>query len=648
MKGWCGRILNVDLSRGTLEPAALNPLDAQLFIGGRGLNDKVLFDRIPPGTDPLGPENVICFAPGPLSGTVLGLTSRVEVSTLSPYSGILGDGNAGERLAHVMKLAGWDQINITGRCERPSYLYIHEDEVSLIPCPEHWGTDTWEFTEAMRNTHDRDISVACIGQAGECLVRFASVIVDKYASAARGAGAVMGSKNLKGIVVRGNRKVKLADPETFKALAKEDRNFFKTDPFQKGVASCIGSHHGILNWFPGYRNYEDFWDRSKIPAAIQPEAFKEYEVRRTGCRNCTVQCKNRFEIPKGRRAGEQGEAMEYECVFCLGTNCGITDPVVIMEMENLCDRYGMDIIAAGNTMAMVKDLFNMGDITIEDTGGLDLSWENADDQVKLLHRTALRQGFGNIVAEGLYLGAKILGKRAMDVCYHVKGLSRGPYKSGMFALAHATSTRGADHLRGRSWAYGENDGDLFSKLKSEGRLPADMADNPVSALIVSERACTLADCIGRCKGAVNSWSCAVPLVNQYPLMEGLARLMTAATGVPYTEERLSATADRVYLLEKAFNIRCGTRRQDDRLVLHKDLLGTEEAAKEQEKHEAMLTAYYEASGQDLVTGIPTRRKLEELELGFVADTLEKELPLEPWDGPKPWPLNAYPSGEKRV
>jgi aldehyde:ferredoxin oxidoreductase len=414
------------------------------------------------------------------------------------------------------------------------------------------------------------------------------------------------------------------------------------------VASCIGSHHGILNWYPGFRNYEAFWNRDQIPEAIRPEAFKQYEVRRTGCRNCTVQCKNRFEIPTGPRAGEQGEAMEYECVFCLGTNCGITDPVVIMEMENLCDRYGMDVIAAGNTLAMIKDLFNMGEITLEDTGGLDLSWENATDQVELLHRTALRQGFGNIVAEGLYLAAKILGKRAMDVCYHVKGLSRGPYKSGMFALAHATSTRGADHLRGRSWAYGENDGDLFKRLKAAGKLPADMDVNPVSALIVSERACTLADCIGRCKGAVNSWSCALPLVNHYPLMEGLARLMTAATGLVFTEARLSEVADRVYLLEKAFNARFGTRREHDRLVLHKDLLGTPEAAEEYEKHEAMLTEYYKASGQDLVTGIPTRKRLEALALGFVADVLEKELPVSFWDGPEPWPLTAYPVGQKRA
>ncbi|HDQ41109.1 MAG TPA: aldehyde ferredoxin oxidoreductase [Desulfonatronum sp.] len=648
MHGWRGTILDVDLGRNTLLRQPLDPTMAENFLGGRGFNDVELFKRIPVGIDPLDPENVLCFAPGPLSGTPLSLTSRIAVGTLSPYSGILGDGNAGGRMAQVMKRAGYDQIIVSGRFAKPVYLLVEDQRASLEACPEFWGTDTWTFTDAMRQRHGKNVSVACIGQAGECLVRFASIIVDKHASAARGSGAVMGSKNLKGLVVKGTGRVSLACPEVFKTLAEEDREFFRTDPFQTTVASRIGSLHGILNWSPGYRNFKTLWGPEDVPPQLRPESFARSEVGRAGCRNCPVQCKNRFVIPSGPRAGEQGAALEYECVYCLGTNCGITDPAAIMEMENLCDRYGMDVIAAGNTLAMLKDLFDQGRLTLKDTGGLDLGWERADEQIELLHCTALRQGFGNLAAEGLIRAAAILGPAAQQVCYHVKGLSRGPSPAGMFALAHATGTRGADHLRGRSWAYGENDADLFPRLKAAGKLPPDMDDNPVAALRVSERACTLADCVGRCKGAVNSWSCAVPLVWRYPLLDGLARLLTAATGLSFTEESLIQAADRVYLLEKTFNALRGVTRVHDRLVLHKDLQGTPAEAEEQAKHAAMLTAYYLESGQDPATGTPTRQRLSDLGLDWAADSLEAALPVPEWSGPPPWPLDSYPAGKTRV
>jgi aldehyde:ferredoxin oxidoreductase len=648
MYGWRGCILDIDLGRKTISRVSLDPEFASSFIGGRGFNDVVLFRRIPPSIDPLGPENVICFAPGPLSGTPLGMTSRIEVSTLSPYSGILGDGNAGGRLAQTMKRAGYDQVILTGSSAQPVYLLLENDQALLVECPELWGTDTWTFTDTMRSRYGKNISVACIGQAGECLVRFASVIVDKYSSAARGSGAVMGSKNLKGMVVKGTGKVSLAFPEIFNALAEEDQNFFKTDPFQNKVAGRIGSLYGIMSWHPGYRNYESFWGSDDIPVQLRPESFARYEIGRAGCLKCSVRCKNRFRIPSGNRAGEKGGALEYECVFCLGINCGITDPVAILEMENLCDRYGMDVIAAGNTLAMIKDLYDQGVIKNEDTDGLDLSWAHADNQIELLHRTALRQGFGNLVAEGMLRVASILGGSASEVCYHVKGLSRGPHPSGLFSLAHATGTRGADHLRGRSWAYGENDPELFNRLKIMGKLPTNMENDPIKALRISERVCTLADCIGRCKGAINSWSCAVPLVNSYPLLEGLARLLTAATGKIFTEESLIRAADRIYILEKAFNATRGITRKHDRLVLHRRLIGTEAAVQEQDAHNAMLTTYYLESGQDPVTGVPSRSRLLELDLGWVADHLDAVLPVKEWIGPVEWNLENYPVGKSRV
>ncbi|WP_243547317.1 aldehyde ferredoxin oxidoreductase C-terminal domain-containing protein [Pseudodesulfovibrio tunisiensis] len=431
-------------------------------------------------------------------------------------------------------------------------------------------------------------------------------------------------------------------------LAAEDRKYFAESDLQRDVAGRYGTHVGMVMWEPGYRNYEKYLSGDEVPEALQPEAWLQYETGRYGCHGCPVKCKDQYRIPSGRRAGEKGQAMEYECIFCLGTNCGVTDPIAIMEMENLCDAYGMDVIALGNTIAMVKDLYNRGIMTSKDTDGLDLSWEDADAQVELIHCTALRQGFGSMVAEGMYTLARRLGDEAMDYCYHVKGLSRGPYPSGLFALAHATSTRGADHLRGRSWAYGENDPDIFPKLGEQGYLPGDVDTNPVAALILGERMTTLTDCIGRCKGAVNSWICAMPLVWKHPIYDGLAKLLNTATGMDYTGEELARVADRVYAMEHAFNIRMGVTRKDDRMPQKPEIRDTPEGREDLKRHHAMVARYYEARGYDPESGRPTSERLADLNLKYVDRLLNESGPVGQWDGPTRWDMSKYPSGGVRA
>ena len=647
MYGWRGTILRVNLTKGEVTKQPLSKAVALDFIGGRGLNSDTLFNEVKPGTDPLGPDNVLCLAPGPLTGTPLGLTSRLEVSTLSPYSGILGDGNVGGSFATFLKRAGYDQIVITGRSDSPKYLWIDNENVELRDAPDLRGKTTWETTDLLTERHGKNISVACIGQAGENLVRFASTIVDKHSSAARGSGAVWGAKNLKAIAVRGTDKVELASPEEFMRLAQEDREFFLNDHRQHEVIAKYGTHIGILDWWPGYRYFQKYLSRYEIPPTLVPEVWKKYEVGRYACYGCPVGCKNTYKIPKGKYAGEVNSGLEYECVECLGINCGISDPIAIMEMENLSDAYGMDVIGLGNTIAFAKDLYSRGIITKEDTGGLPLDWEDANSQIELIHQTALREGFGNLIAEGMYNLAKIIGKGAMDYCYHVKGLSRGPHPAGLFALAHATSTRGADHLRGRSWAYGENDPEIFPELVKKGVIP-DVSKDPVSALTLSERAATLADAVGRCKGAVNTWAAVVPLVWKFPLWDGLAKLLNAATGLEFDRASLERAAERIYALERAFNIRQGITRKHDRFPQKPEEKDTPQGEAEARKFAEMLTEYYRVHGYDLETGIPTRERLEDLGLKFVADELEAHGPYQDWDGPRLWPLTQYPHGGRRT
>ena len=645
MNGWNGKTLWVDLATGRLETRTTDPKVLRSFVGGRGLNDWVLFDRIKPGIDPLGPENVLAFAVGPLTGTPLSSTSRVQVSTLSPLSGILGDGNAGGAFGLSMKRTGYDQFVFTGASPKPVFLLVDGMGARLEEASDLVQTSTWEKTDLLRKRYGTGYSIASIGQAGENLVRFASVIFDRHNSAARGSGAVMGSKNILAVAVKGRLDTSLGDPEAFRTLAEIDRDFLKNDPFQRDTIARIGSHIGMVRWFPGFRNNERYLGPDETPSALLPEALKAYEEGRTACSGCVVPCKDVFRIPSGPYAGEIGKAMEHECLHCLGTNCGVTDPVAIMTMENLADKYGMCVIGLGNAIALAKDLFAHGIIGPAETDGLDLSWENADDQVELVHRVALRQGFGNLVAEGLLNLARIVGGKAMDFCYHVKGLSRGHHPAGIFALAHATSTRGADHLRGRSWAFGENDPEIWPMLIREGFIPV---SDPVETLFISERAVTLTDMIGRCKGAVNNWASAVPLVSSHPLLKGEALLLEAATGVPYTEVELETASDRVYLLEMAFNARQGIRRKDDRFPVKWDRVGSKWAEEELARHEAMLDAYYALRGCDPKTGVPKPDALLRLDLDFAAGRMETEPGEKSWGGPPLRNPGDYPRGSRRA
>ncbi|MCD6183810.1 MAG: aldehyde ferredoxin oxidoreductase [Thermovirga sp.] len=645
MNGWSGKSIWVDLTNKEIKVNDIDKKVLTTFIGSRGLNDWVLYNHIKPGIDPLSPENLLCFAVGPLTGTSLSSTSRIHVSTLSPLTGILGDGNGGGSFAIALKRAGFDQIVFSGASDSPVALIIDGNQISLIEAQDLKETSTWKKTDALKDRFGKDFSVAAIGQAGENMVRFASVIFDKHNSAARGSGAVMGAKQLMAIAVRGKTKTSIADPLTFEELAKLDRDYLMNDSFQKDIVAKIGTHVGMIRWYPGYRNNEKYLAPEEAPEELLPESLKKYEVARTACASCVVPCKDVFQIPEGPYKGEIGKAMEHECIHCLGTNSGITDPVAIMTMENLADKYGMCVIGLGNAIAFVKDLYNRGIIGKKETEGLDLSWENLEAQIELIHQIALRQGFGNLVAEGLYNIAKIIGPESMPFCYHVKGLSRGHFPAGIFSLAHATSTRGADHLRGRSWAFGENDPDLWPDLIENGHIPE---EDPVKTLFIAERAVTLTDMIGRCKGAVNNWASAVPLVFKYPLLDGLARLMSAVTGEPYSEKDLEEASDRVYLLEMAFNARQGIRRKDDRFPVKWDMIGTKEAQEEEAKHEKMLEAYYQLRGCDLETGLPTKEAMEKLGLSQEAEKLYGSDTLENWDGPTLWPLDKYPSGNRRA
>jgi aldehyde:ferredoxin oxidoreductase len=634
MDGWMGTVLRVDLDKLKHIKVPLDKSIAKDYIGGRGLNSKVLFDEVKPRINPLSPDNVICMAPGVFTATPLGITGRLEVSTLSPYSGILGDGNVGGNFAGFFKKAGYDQIIITGKAEKPVYIWIDNDKIEILDASEIWGKNTWETTDYLTEKYGNNTSVLCIGQGGENLVRFASSIVDKYSSAARGSGAVLGSKNLKAIVVKGNGNANLAFENEFRKLAKEDREYFMTDPLQRDIIPKYGTHIGMLTWMPGYRYFEKYLREEEIPENLKPDSWKKFEIGRATCYSCPERCKNVYKIPYGSMKGEIGKGLEYEGIHCLGTNCGIMDPVSILEMENLADMFGMDVIGLGNSIAYAKKLYSLGIIDKGITDDLDLSWENAESQKELIYNIAFRKGFGKIVAEGLYSMGEILGKEAKEYCYHNKGLSRGVFPAGLFSLAHSTSTRGADHLRGRSWAFGENDTETIKMLQKKGLFPYSIEKDPIKAITISEKATTIADAIGRCKGSVNNWASSLPLVWKYPIFDGVAKLLTAATGIEYSGDDVEIIATRIYTLERCFNIRQGIKMKDDMLIQYVEDRETEKGRQEFEQHRDLIIDYYKLHGYDQNTGVPTGDTLIKLKLDFVREKMNGERNYPDWDGPK--------------
>ena len=644
--GWGGRVIYIDLTREKVVVQPLSETEAKMYLGGRGLNSYRLFKMVKPGIDPLSPDNVLCIANGVLAGTVLSMTSRTEISSLSPLTGILGDGNAGGEFSAILKHAGYDQIVITGRASKPKYIWIEDDTVEIRDASDLWGLKVGELVDTLRDIHGDDISVAGIGPAGEHLVRFATTMIDKYHSGARGTGAVWGSKNLKAIAVRGTKGVEIADPETFYKLAKEDEEWFKKNEFVQKIYKVIGTHYGLLAWYPGWRYYEKYLGPEDLPEGIRPPDFAKYEVGRTQCYSCPIACKDVYKLP---RWNEYGVASEFESIFALGANNAVTDTEAVLKMEHMADEYGMDVITLGDTLALAKFLYEKGIITDTDTGGIPLKWGDAETQIKLIEMIAYREGFGNKLAEGYRNFAKIIGPEALKYCYDVKGLSRGWYHvdflNGIFTLAHATSTRGADHLRGRSWAYWENDINMDPELVKkllEGGLP-DYRKDPVGALIVSERACTLTDSIGRCKGSINTWPQAIPLVWKYPLFKGLAKLLTAATGYEFTEEKLVEIADRIYLIEMSFNVRQGIKKKHYAVPFPPEIINTPKIQAEIKRHWEMVDEYLKRRGCDVETAVPKRETLRKLGIEWVADEIEnKEFPE--WNGPPLWSLDKYPRG----
>ncbi len=633
MDGWTGTLLYIDLTTRQVERRPLKESLRRDYLGGRGINSRLLYDEVPPGTSPLGEDNVVIFGSGPLAGTLSPASSRCTVTAKSPLTGILGDANFGGFFGAAMKKAGYDHIIIRGKSPTPVYLAITDDEVEFRDAAHLWGKNTAE-TEAQIKAEatQKKVQVASIGQAGENLVRMACVVHGYNVAGRTGMGAVMGSKNLKAVSVFGQGKVSVAH----KALYDEQRTEWKkrigespfTAFFKKfGSAGPLDKEDesGILT-VRNVSSTSGFEGVEKVSAGN----LQKYFVGSNACYACPVACIQSFEVTDGPYKGTKGTKMPEGCNSTCGPSCGNVNPGSLFKMYNLSNEFGIDILDFGLLMAIAMDWFENGIIGPSDTDGLDLSFGNHESMVAMLEKIALRDGVGNILADGAVQAAKHIGKNAIDYVNYCKGMVFGGVDVRVLkgsALCYATSTRGCDHLRGG----------LLVELPSKEGKPAmpeaeaikrfGTADalsptsyNKAAAANFSQDMYTIADCLEVCKFITDH--------NGYGVAMGdMARMLHAVTGMKLTEEALRKIADRVFTLERAFLVREGITKKDD--VLHgKWTKGAVSGGPHKgftidpKSWQKMLEDYYETRGWDTETGIPKKATLEKLGLADVAEDLK--------------------------
>ncbi len=626
-KGYTGKWPHVNLTEGPIERHELDPIFAEKYLGGNGFGARLLWEQVGPEVDALSPENLLIFATGPLCGTAAPTSARFEVIGKSPLTGIYGDSNAGGFFAPELKFAGWDYIVFSGRAESRVYLSIHNDHVELRDAGELWGLTTSQAEEAIRRElGDEKCKTATIGPAGENLVLFAGIQVTSQRSAARcGLGAVMGSKNLKAIAVRGHNRVPLADPEQFKELT----NSFRRRLRENAVYAPVHAHGtpGImammdaLGRFPT-KNFQmgSFADIGRIDAeALKKRAF----VRHMGCYGCPVACDKLYSVPDGQYQGTTLHSVEYETFSSLGS--GILNPDLdsILYANMLCDDLGLDTISAGRSISFAMELWEKGILTREDTGGLTLEWGDVPTTLKLLEMMAYRQGFGDLLANGVRRAAEVIGRGSEEYAMHVKGMEI-PGQDGRaqrsMGLAQATSNRGADHLKAFPTVDETGYPDEARRRYGEQYLPelALPLETRYKPMLVKdgEDYGAIVDSVGLCK----SGGTFVMAELYWP---DVAAALEAATGMEMPVAKLKRIGERIYNLQRCYNALHGITRADDCLPRRfaEEPSPSGNAEGETIDLEPMLDEYYELRGWDVGSGWPTAGKLRELGLDDAIERL---------------------------
>ncbi|MFX1517014.1 MAG: aldehyde ferredoxin oxidoreductase family protein [Promethearchaeota archaeon] len=620
MYGYIGKILRVNLSSGTITEEFPEDETLKMFLGGAGLATKYLFDEVKAGIDPLGPENKLIFMSGPMTGTSSPSTGRYSVVAKSPLTGFWGHANSGGYWGRDLKRAGFDGVIFEGVSEKPVYLVTDEGKAELRDATHLWGKNTSETTKLIKEELGEKFNVACIGIGGENLVKFAAIMNDAdepnwgRAAGRCGLGAVMGSKKVKAIASRGTAKVLVADKEKYKEEAKKrfdwvNQSLLKMTLEVFGTAAMLD----LVNEKGGFPTKNFQTGVFKTSEKINGEAINDnILIKRKPCFACPIHCGRISEIKSGPYASK-GEGPEYESLCSLGSMCDIDNLEAITYAHFLCNEYGLDTISTGATIAFAMECFEKGILT--DTDGLEIKFGDVDVMLELVHRIGKREGkIGDLLAEGSKAVSEKLGQGSEKFAMHVKGLELPAYDSRaakITGVGFATANRGGDHMT----SYIE--GPTFLSLPFtlvDGELSDDLEATPEDTRILKdyEDAFGVFDSIGGCK-----------FMGMVLTGDDWATLIATLFGwEDFTEKDFRKTGERIFNLQRAYNIREGLTRADD--TLPKRLLEEPMPEGPAEGHtvelEHLLDAYYEYRGWTK-DGIPSHGKLDELGLLW----LEKEI-----------------------
>ncbi|MTI94414.1 MAG: aldehyde ferredoxin oxidoreductase [Firmicutes bacterium] len=596
MYGSNGKILRVNLTERTVQTETLDSELATKYIGGRGVAEKLLRDEVGAGVDALSPDNKVFIATGPLTGTPTPTGGRYMVITKSPLTGTIACSNSGGFWGAELKFAGYDLLVFEGKAEKPVYLSIEDDNVEIKDADHLWGKVTSETTDLLQKEYGDKAKVLNIGPAGEKLSKLAAVMNDRYRAAGRsGVGAVLGSKNLKAVVVKGSKKVAVANPEKLKeitgAAIKKIREHGVTGQglpaYGTAVLVNIINENGV---FPTNNFQEGVF---KDAEAISGETLAEkYLTKKDVCYRCPIGC-GRYCVVDD----VEGGGPEYETIWAFGADCGVKDLGSVIKANYWCNEMGLDTISAGTTIAAAMELYQRGKIKADELNGAGLEFGDADAVIHWTKAMGMREGFGDKLAEGSYRLGEMYGMP--EVSMSVKKLELPAYDprgiQGM-GLQYATTNRGGCHVRGYLISP-EILGvpEKLDRFSLEGKATWSKIFQDLTAAI---------DSMGLC------------LFTSFALgAEDYAELLNAVTGSEHTAESLLTAGERIWNVERLFNLEAGFTKADDTLpkrLLEEPMPDGPAKGKVHQLAE-LLPEYYEQRGWD-ANGVPTSAKLQELDI----------------------------------
>ena len=617
---WNREIAYIDLSTRKITKKLIPKSIREQFLGGRGINMYLLYNHLPPGIDPISPENILFVGAGLLTGIPALGSGRCDIAAKSPLTGAIGDSNIGGFFAPEMRMAGFDHLVITGKAEKPVYIWINDGEIEILDASHLWGKDTIKTQTLIRSDRgDEEIKSLVIGEAGENLVRFANIRTGMKNSAGRtGMGSVMGSKNLKAIAARGTLDIEFTHPIELLDYCKE-----MIDMVMKNRYSRAASKWGTLVIYSTTnttglirtRNFQlnqldQGWD-------IEPEEMDKYTIGMSGCYGCPVSCRHRYTLKEGPFAPIFAEGPEYTSLGAFGTMVDCRKMETILIANHLVNKYGLDTLETGGLIAWAMELYEKGIITEKMTDELKLEWGNEEVLYELIRKIAKREGFGDILADGFNTAIAKIGKESKYYAIEVKGMSNlhsDERPTPSLALGITTSTRGADHLRGRPAIdlYGLPE-DFLEEIYG-GKISSDYRSYEGKSRMVwwQELLYAVTDALGICKFQT------VFLAVHAPKWDEFSKLIHLVSGMKYSSPQLMEIGERIYTIERMFNNREGFSRKEDILperyfkeATPVGLPRVKGIKIDREKFEKMLDEYYTLHGWDN-DGVPTENTLQKL------------------------------------